>query len=695
MPTSTFVRVLSDEDKGAALREAVLSIRSGKPDEERVFEVDPSKFSMVPGSPFAYWVSDHIRGLFTSYESFESRTRAIHFGLKTCDDFRFVRAWWEVPPGQILDPRNGPNWHEDIAKFQLWCKYRVQHGKRWVLFDKGGSYSPLYHDIHLVVNWKHEGSEIKASVVDKYPYLNGDWQWVVKNVNYYFRYGISWPVRARRFNPTPLPAGCIFSQRAYSVFFPDLSKTTSAFGILNSKVWDYLFRLHLGRFGHPEYLIGIARFMPWPLYESHVIMTNISIGASLYTTNETSLLFGYTVSRNNQIELIKKIYYQYDLHGFKAYSISESDVKIIESFFRDRFGDGEDRYINNNSEDKQNTISQFLGILYGRYTSTYFLDKCMMDNPLAPLPVCSPAMLQDETGLPATETPPDYPIDIPWDGILVDDEGHDRDLVTRIQLVMEVKWPETHEEMEADICHELGVSSVREYLKDSGSSGFWHKHIKQYSKSRRKAPIYWQLSTPSCSYSIWLYYHRFDKDTFFKILTDYLSPKLEQEELKLFRLRKNYGEKPIPSQGKELDAQEKFVEELKVMKEELEIVAPLWNPDLNDGVIINFALLWRLIPHNHSWQKECKKIWDDLAKGEYDWSHLAFHLWPERVIPKCASDRSLAIAHGFADEFWIKTEDGSWEKKSIKSSRVQELVNERTSASIVQALNILQNGKYQ
>jgi hypothetical protein len=36
------------------------------------------------------------------------------------------------------------------------------------------------------------------------------------------------------------------------------------------------------------------------------------------------------------------------------------------------------------------------------------------------------------------------------------------------------------------------------------------------------------------------------------------------------------------------------------------------------------------------------------------------HLWPERVVPKCAKDRSLAIAHGLEDVFWVEGTDGKW-----------------------------------
>lgn len=66
-------------------------------------------------------------------------------------------------------------------------------------------------------------------------------------------------------------------------------------------------------------------------------------------------------------------------------------------------------------------------------------------------------------------------------------------------------------------------------------------------------------------------------------------------------------------------------------------------PHIEDGVLLNVALLWELIP---SWQKEPKKAWEALERGDYDWSHQAMDHWPDRVKEKCKTNKSYAIAHG-------------------------------------------------
>jgi hypothetical protein len=62
------------------------------------------------------------------------------------------------------------------------------------------------------------------------------------------------------------------------------------------------------------------------------------------------------------------------------------------------------------------------------------------------------------------------------------------------------------------------------------------------------------------------------------------------------------------------------------------------------------------------------------------------HLWPERVIPKCASDRSLAIAHGLEEELWAEDAGGKWASRQVDGTTVERLVQERSSAAVKAAL---------
>jgi hypothetical protein len=65
------------------------------------------------------------------------------------------------------------------------------------------------------------------------------------------------------------------------------------------------------------------------------------------------------------------------------------------------------------------------------------------------------------------------------------------------------------------------------------------------------------------------------------------------------------------------------------------------------------------------------------------------HLWPERVVQKCVKDRSLAIAHGLEDVFWVEGADGKWTARKTPTRSLDELVKERTSPAVKSALRSL------
>jgi hypothetical protein len=73
-----------------------------------------------------------------------------------------------------------------------------------------------------------------------------------------------------------------------------------------------------------------------------------------------------------------------------------------------------------------------------------------------------------------------------------------------------------------------------------------------------------------------------------------------------------------------------------------------WEVEIDDGVLINLAPLHTLMP---TWSAEPKKAWESLRNGEWDWSHTAMRYWPDRVLSKCHTNKSYAIAHGWLDVY--------------------------------------------
>jgi len=705
---SLFLRLLEDDDKALALRTALRAVAAGEPD-PRVFEADPDAFALVPGAPFAYWVTDQIRETFLTFPSVETHT-VVTSGTGTLDDFRFLRLWWESTAENM-----------------------------WFPYAKGGAYAPYYFDHYLSVNWGHDGQEMKAWIVVRYG--GGHWARNIRSTEHYFRPGLTWPRRTSSgLSMRAMPAGCIFADKGPAAFVEgdDPQTLLTLLGAVNSAPFGALVELQLAAADAAarSYEVGLIQQTPVPPLTTddgrpttHAqTLSTLAHRAwsqkhALDTATETSHAFllpallqvpgedlaARAAAWSDRVQAteaeLADIQADIDDRCFALYGIDGEDRRRIEvgpggTLDAAPTDPGED-----GGEDDEGPgavadpapltallVSWTLGVACGRFDlrlATGQRAAPAAPGPFDPLPVCPPGQLQNAQGLPAgaEDLPAAYPVDIPWDGILVDDPGHERDLAARSRAVFDIVFADGADAAWREAAEILAGrgNDLRAWFARS----FFADHIKRYSKSRRKAPIYWQLATPPAGYSVWLYYHRFTRDTLYKVLNDSVTPKLQHEERKLMGLVQGAGGTPTANQRKEIAKQESFVEELRTFREEVGRVAPLWNPDLNDGVIINFAPLWRLVPQHRAWQKECKDCWEKLVAGDYDWSHLAMHLWPERVVLKCAADRSLAIAHGLEAVFWKEGDNGKWLPLKVAQAEVDRLIAERHSAAVKDALNRL------
>lgn len=373
------------------------------------------------------------------------------------------------------------------------------------------------------------------------------------------------------------------------------------------------------------------------------------------------------------------------------------------------------------SEDLESTakhvVSYAVGVAFGRFDVRAAVSRCALNSvsPFAALPPSPPGLLREgsETSPDTAVLPPGsegnihpklagtqnpaaltagYPLPLPSDGILPYEmpmpgtRVHGGGVASLVGQTLECLWGEEVPAIEQEICDALHVEELDEYLRQP--TGFFQHHLKTYSKSRRSAPIYWPLSVASGRYGIWLYYHRLTRDTLWRVLNDFVKPKVAQEERRLAGLRSDAGEAPTPSQRSAIHEQESFAGELATFRDDIETLAALWNPNLNDGVLLNFAPLWKLVPQLPSWQRELHDCWQKLSKGDYDWARIAMYLWPERVVRKCAVDRSFAIAHGLEERFWQQS-DGKWKAKTVSAAEVSALIQERSSNVVRSSLEKL------
>lgn len=607
---STFIRLLKERDKENYLKAACNGFREGAHGEQ-VYDVSPLSFESVPGKPFSYWVSDYVRGAFDIYPPLKDIS-LVASGTGTLDDFRFLRCWWEV------DQRD-----------------------TWFVYAKGGAYSPIYYDHLLCVNWAGNGAQMKEWIV--YRYGGGHWARNIRSTEHYFRPGLTWPRRTNGLSFRILPSGCIFADKGPAVFVDndDHEGLLLLSCLLNSRAFYLLLSVQLARVELAQsFEVGLVQQTPIPSVPSVQRLQLIdfarqawSLKRELDSVAETShafLLPATLRKRLGEYDLstfhnkLTAIHTQIDDIAFDLYGFSEEDRQAAHGDV-DASGGAEE--ISDEAEEAEETeetppldtlLSWTGGVTFGRFDwrlATGEREVPPEPDPFDPLPAKSPGMLPDGAE--------------PYHhhaGILVDDLGHEHDLPRLMADVLV--------SVDAEVDEDL-----RRWLRRD----FFKYHLQQYSKSRRKAPIYWPLATASGSYTLWLYYPDLTDQTLFTAVNDFVEPKLKQVDSELANLRL-VGTSRSRADEKRLEELSDFRDELADLRDTLLRIAPGYKPNHDDGVQITAAPLWPLFRHR-PWQNVLRETWEKLEQGDYDWAHLAMAYWPERVREKCVTDKSLAIAH--------------------------------------------------
>lgn len=628
----------------------------------------------LPNAALAYWLHADIVHMFATLPPLSDTVARAWQGLITSDDFRFARLRWEVNPDHVGIQRD------------------------WTYFAKGGEFSPYYEDIHLVVNWARAGEELCS-----FASPSGDLLSRPQSIDKYGRLGLTFPWRTTLgFAPRVLPRGCIFAAQGSSLVANTNAEESESMltllGMLNSALYQVLISVGVGAVegAAKSYQVGLVSSLPTVDVNaddaseiSHLTRSAVRALWDIDGSIESTIRFrGYSTSGKTLVALEKEItdlrresvatvlrcMHDIDRIMVRASGVDPSaipDYAIPARVLRDRFLD--------ETASAERILSWNVGLAFGRFRQSDLRDKEPGD-PFTPLPSRAPCEAADQQSI----------------AFLVDDPGSPLDLAGRVAAVLCDAGSGTLLE---DLAERLSGNSQspEDAIGHWIRTQFFEFHISMYSRSRRQAPVYWQLATASGAFSVWLCSPAVTKDTLFQAMSEVIIPRVKREEASLARLRAEAGDVPTPSQRRAIEAHETFIDELKVFAEEVGRVAPLWVPNRTDGILLNCAPLWRLVPQHKAWQKECKACWESLCSGEYDWSHLAMHLWPERVVPKCIADASLAIAHGLVDAFWDKDGRGKWAKKMPPPDAgkagwqptVDRLVADRTSRQMKDALGRL------
>lgn len=631
--------------------EQLVSIASRLEDALDCYVVSRNVLEKIPKSKILYNLPPNTLSLFLKNEKIGDTALVAKVGMKTANDFRFVRLRSEVRP-------------IDIGK-----------GKVWVPFAKGGGYSVFYSDLPLVVNWESDGGEI----CEINRQSNGQTAQARQGSTYYYISGGTYSYRAKDFGVRVLPEEFIFSGKGIVVFPVIGYDSAYVIGLLNARLFKTLINLQANA---KQYDKGIVESCPFVVTseDSQRLIIEATLGAVeslrlLSQRTEGDSLFVCPLIRHSFIETVRHAEalanavseklksslaeidrlvdwtYQVDSKSLENIVLAEKtddETDIQEG--SDQGGEDEEEAtapMCTPREVASGLVSYAVGCALGRWDVRYATGQRSfpaLGDPFAALPGFFPGMLREEKNQETTA----YPLSTPLSGVLVDDEGHRSDLIERVHSVFRLLWRDKADNIEQEIIANLSVGSLREYFVRP--SAFFAEHLALYTKSKRKAPIYWPLSTASGSYTLWLYYPSLNNQTLFTAVNDFLdgpNGKLTQVSRECAELRMK-GSGRSRDEEKQYETLQTFEQELTDLRDILLKIAPTYQPYHDDGVQITAAPLWPLFRHK-PWQKVLKDTWTKMEKGDYDWAHLAMAYWPDRVREKCKNDKSLAIAHGLED----------------------------------------------
>ena len=190
------------------------------------FDVALRDFDSIDGSPLAFNRLSLVGPVFRNNPKLDPTYASAVQGLATADDPRFVRCWWETPT------------ETDGLE------------SRWQPFAKGGIFSRFYADLYLKVFWKDDGASLRDFE-----------QSVIRNPDFYFRPGLTWPRRtAKGLSVRRLPAGSIFADKGPGIFAKTNEAEEYLLAITNSRIFEFLFMSRTSF----SWEVGIMKTMPIP-----------------------------------------------------------------------------------------------------------------------------------------------------------------------------------------------------------------------------------------------------------------------------------------------------------------------------------------------------------------------------------------------------------------------------------------------
>ena len=494
----------SESEKAAAMKEAIQN-----PDCGWLYRADAQNFKSIPGWPIAYWASEAMLENFKSTPLLSSIAKPRQ-GLVTGDNDRFLRLWWEL---------NLP-----AIKFGVANRTAASiSGQKWFPCHKGGKYRKWFGNNSFVVNWGHDGEEIRNYR------KNGRVASRPQNMDFYFQEGLTWSALssgdfAMRFSPK----GYISEHKGTMCYGNDHTSNLAVLAVANSS-----YALDVLGILCPTLDFGEGAISRLPIrideFKGHeVVSSNVALCKNDWDSFETSwdfschpLVRGHLVSeafdawsaecqdrfdtlKSNEEELNRIFARIYHMEGEVPIEVPADKVSVRLA----KLG-----------RDVRSLVSYAVGCIMGRYS----LDK--------------PGLVLANQGDGLNE----YLAQVPNPSLMPDDDGiipltdveyfHDDAVGLFVDFLKAAYGPERLGENLRFVADALGGGDdPRQVVRDYFCNDFFKDHCRTYSvQSAGRRPIYWLFdSGKKGGFRALFYMHRYTPDLLARLRTEYVHPQQER-----------------------------------------------------------------------------------------------------------------------------------------------------------------------
>lgn len=558
--------------------------------------------------------------------------------------------------------------HAFVSTVHYRLFYELSKSEAYKHMYNGGSFTQFYSTNREVAYWGKTGDIVKANS-----------SVVLRNPDYQLLAGIGYGKRGEIVDAHVLHDKSFFTVEGLALTQISEQNRYSVLSLINSILGQYSINLYCAQHKHAGYM----NLLPMPDFVSRqsdierIVNDIIDIKRQWFSLDETNLEYHGLIAQMHITSSVDSTINEMQARLSADYSRYQELVKENDDLWMDLAGiepDSDFRKTLNDYKQRrpyeellsidgassqniinkqvmaQEIVMELVGMAFGRWDMCYARGIKKLPpfgDVFDALPFMPVVSLQTEGLL-------EYFIPIPMDGILTNQPDSPLNLAARVSDVIRKLWREHADDIEYELCQLIGCKNLQNYFENP--NGFFDYHFKRYTKSRRKAPIYWPLSSEDGSVTYWIYYPKLSQNTLHSLIL-----KLRQENERLNSQIAATTDKTLQTS---LHGRQQQV--VGMMEELNAIINAGYKPNHDDGVPVTSCPLVNLIAHG-GWKKECAKNWEDLQKGEYDWSHLAMSMFPARVTQKAKKDWCMALTHGLEHLCENKPKEKKQKKKAVDS----------------------------